>query len=243
MTSDTPHQTPDFSSPRLTAVSLRSDALLRLGEQIVGELEKGQRVDMLGVWMAHYIAESIHAAKTAEGEDQTVKLKQCADAILAIWEHRHRLPDGMRPFEDFEAIFGALQNLDPCENKPRYFHHARHAAREGEPEPEAVTWLKFADSVDYSARILIRYSLAEAAKSTADKSKNWVALAEAAGVDNGFEFPIVRIILSDGAPSVASDPDDEARKEIESQIKRIEVFEKMAAIVAAALRARLTEAG
>jgi hypothetical protein len=213
--------------------------LLRLGEQIVSELEKRQSVDMLGAWMAHYVAELIHAAGTAEGEDQPVKLKQCADAILAIWEHRHRLPDRMRPFEDFEAIFSSLQNLDPYDSRPRYFRHARLAAIEVEPEPGTATWLKFADSVDYSARILIRYALAEAAKSAGDRSVNWVALAEAAGVDHGFEFPVIRIIIGDGDQPEACDPEDEARKEIEGRIKRLEAFEKMIAIVATDLRARL----
>lgn len=243
MTSDTPRQAPESSLQSPTIVSLRSDEVLKLGQQIVDELETVHSLDMLGVWMTHYIAESIHAAKTATEEDRSVKSRQCVDAILAIWEHRHRLPNGMRPFEEFEAIFETLQSLDPSHDGPRYFRDARLAARKDEPAPDAARWLKFADGLDHAARILIRHCLARAAESAVDKTRNWVGLAEAAGIDASFEFSAIRIIIGESGLLTSDDLNTVARKEIEERIKLLKDFETIAADVANDLTVQLKDTG
>lgn len=92
--------------------SVRSDPVLQLGKKIVDELGLDQSVDTLSRWMAHYIAELIHSAETADTEDRSEKLSRCASAILDLWEHRSELPNGKRPFEDVEPILRALQSLD-----------------------------------------------------------------------------------------------------------------------------------
>jgi len=221
-------------------VSLRSDAILQLGAQVVDQLEKVHHVDVLGAWMAHYVAESIHAAEIATGDDRDLKLKLCCEAILSIWDHRHRLPNDMRPFEELEPIFAALQSLDPGNHTPRYFYPARMAALEGELETEAAKWLQAVDSIDYTARILIRHCLGRAAESAIDKSKKWVDLAESAGVDTRFEAPVIRFIFP-GENELLNDPDpdDAVREEIQGLIERLEAFEGFAATVASELKDQL----
>ena len=102
-----------------------SKDVLDLGCALVNELNLDPGVDTLSRWMAHYIAELIGEAKTAKIEDRPAKLAKCADAILKLWDHRHQLADGKRPFEDLEPIMRALASLDPEDNTPRYFRTQR----------------------------------------------------------------------------------------------------------------------
>src|SRR5688500_17354258 len=121
MSSDTCQPVPDSSSSSLKAMLLRSDAILQLGKRIVKALESDPPADMLGLWMAHYVAELMSAAVNAVDEDRPIKLRQCADVIFAFWTHRNRLPNGIRPFEEFESLFRALENLDPDSTAPGYY--------------------------------------------------------------------------------------------------------------------------
>jgi hypothetical protein len=202
----------------------------------------GQRVDTLACWMAHYIAELIQAAETATAEERPAKLKQCADGILDFWKYRFELPSGKRPFEDFETILKALESLDPSEDRRRYFRAARLEVDVAEEHTATRKWLETADGLDYSARVLIRYCLARAAESVLDKSRERVALAEAAGIADPLEFPVIRFVAAESDLLNAAEPDDTERKTIEDRIKRLETFTRMAADLAADLRRQLEKA-
>ena len=106
--------------------------ILDLGRALVEELGLDPGVDTLSRWMAHYIAELIEAAETAKVEERPAKLAKFADAILKLWEHRHHLPNGKRPFEDLEPILRALESLDPNDDTARYFRSLRMASDESE---------------------------------------------------------------------------------------------------------------
>ena len=110
--------------------------VLDLGRALVEELGLDPGVDTLSRWMAHYIAELIEDAETAKVENRPAKLAKCADAIIGLWERRHRLPNGKRPFEDLEPILRALESLDPADDTPRYFRSPREAADETEQNAE-----------------------------------------------------------------------------------------------------------
>jgi hypothetical protein len=189
--------------------------------------------------MAHYIAELMKAAEDATGDERTKKQAECAEAILLLWEHRHRLPSGVRPFEDLEAIFTALQRLDPQITTPQYFRTTRLAALEESEESEVSRWLSMADAFDYSARLLIRYFLACAAGDAIDKSKKWVTLAEEAASDSTFEVPIIRIITAESDLLQTDDPADFERKLLEERIEKLEAFKKLAIDVVAHFRRQL----
>jgi hypothetical protein len=183
MSSNIQNQAHDSSSLGLTAVSIRSEAIFELGKKIVEELGPDQSVDTLARWMAHHIAELIQAAEAANGEERQAKMAACASAILDLWEHRGRFPNGMRPFEELDPILRTLEGLDLNADTLRYYRSQREMIDENREGAEAGRWLNIAKGLDYSARVLIRYCLACAAESALDKSKEWVALAEAAGVD------------------------------------------------------------
>lgn len=174
--------------------------------------------------------------------NRPAKLAKCADAILDLWERRHQLPNGKRPFEDLEPILRALESPDPTDDTPRYFRSARMAADETEQNAETRKWLELADGLDYSARILIRYCLTQAAQTALDKSKKWVVFAEAAGLEDGIDLPVIRIITDESDLLKASDPDDIARRRLEDRIKRLDGFRKMADSLASDLRRQLKQA-
>jgi hypothetical protein len=230
------------SSSGPTALSTMPKDVLDLGPALVEELGLDPGVDTLSRWMAHYIAELIEAAETAKAEDRPAKLAKCADAILDLWERRHQLPNGKRPFEDLEPILRALESLDPNDDTPRYFRSPRTAANETEQNPETRKWLELADGLDYSAKILIRHCLTQAAKTALDKSKDWVALAKAAGLDDGIDLQVIRIITDESDLLKASDPDDIARRRLEDRIKRLDGFMKVAESLVSDLRRQLKQA-
>lgn len=215
--------------------------VLDLGRALVEELGLDPGVDTLSRWMAHYIAELIENAETAKVADRPAKLAKCADAIIGLWERRHRLPNGKRPFEDLEPILRALESLDPADDTPRYFRSPREAADETEQNAETRKWLELADGLDYSAKILIRYCLTQAAQTALDRSKDWVVLAETAGLEDGIDLPVIRVITDESDLTKANEPDDRVRKLLEDRINRLYGFKKMADALASDLRRQLKQ--
>lgn len=210
-----------------------------LGRALVEELGPDRDVDTLSRWMAHYIAELIEAVESANDEDRPAKLAKCADAILKLWEHRHLLPDGKRPFEDWEPILKTLESLDPADDTPRYFRTPRMAVSKTEETTETRKWLELADGLDYSAKILIRYCLTQAAQVAIDRSKEWVALAAGVGLENDGDFSVVRIIINESDLLKGSEPDDSARKVLEERIEKLDAFMKLADVVGSEMRLQL----
>lgn len=213
--------------------------ILEIGRALVKEFGIRPDDDILGRWMAQYIAELIEGVETATADDRPVRLAKCADAILAIWKHRYELPNGKRPFEDFEPIFRAMESLDPDNDTPRYFRSVRDPIDKAEESLECRKWLELADGLDYSAKLLIRYCLEQASQDALGKSLEWVKLAEAAGLEDGIEFPVIRFITADGELANESGTDERARKLLEDRINRLNAFKKMADVLASDLRQKL----
>ena len=199
-------------------------------------------MDTLGRWMAHYIAELIQDAEKAKGEEKPEQMRACCEAILSLWKHRHTLPDGKRPFEEVEPLQRALASLDPESNTPRYYRSVRTAAENAKETDETNSWLKLIDGLDYSARILIRYCLNQAAQKSLNKSVEWVNLAEAAGADESTEVPLIRVILEENKVLKGCDPSEEERKRIEDRIGRLEAFAIMATERVSELRKEVEQA-
>lgn len=84
------------------ADSAQFDDVLKLGKQLVAELGLDQSADTLGRWMTHYIAELIHSAEIANEKDRDEQRSKCASAILELWDHHAAIPNGKRPFQDYE---------------------------------------------------------------------------------------------------------------------------------------------
>lgn len=218
---------------------MQSDVILKLGKRIVDELGLDQTVDTLGRWMAHYIAELIQGAEAAQGNDRTEKMSSCASAIMDLWVHRSALPDGKRPFEDFEPILRSLESLDPNDNTSRYFRSVRTAAGKEELHAETKKWLDMVEEIDSSARILIRYCLTRAAENAMDKSKEWVKLAEAIDAEEGIDLRAIRLIKNENDIVSSSSQDEITSNLVEDRIQRLENFLKMAKKLSSDLRKKL----
>lgn len=218
--------------------SVRSDAVLRLGKALVSELGLDRSVDTLARWMAHYLAELIERAERAAPEEKTDRLSECCRAIMDLWQHRSVLPDGLRPFEDVEPILRALESLDPEDDRFRYFRSARPDEPKDDREVEAKKWLDLAEGADFSAKMLIRYCLAQAAHHALDKSQAWVKMAEDAGLHGGAESIVIQFIAAE-----LESPDERERKRLEEKISRIDGFVAAATGLTDALRARLAQLG
>ena len=216
-----------------------SDAVIALGKKLVAEWGLDQSVDTLSRWMAHYIAELMHAAETADDAKRQELAGRCCAAILDLWRHRRELPDGKRPFGDIEPILRALESLDPNQSTPRYFASARGGSRDNGEESASKKWLDIADGLDYSARVLIRYCLTHAAQTALDKSQEWVALAEAAGADEGIDVRVVRFITNETELLTSSTADESVREEIGVRLKRLDAFVAAANVLADDLRRQL----
>jgi hypothetical protein len=187
--------------------------------------------------MAHYIAELMHSVETAGPEDRPAKLAQCAAAILEIWNHRHQLPDGKRPFRDFDGIFRTLESLDPNSTTSRYFSPIRKDANTEGAESEK--WLAAAKSVDGAARMLIRYCIARAAETASDESEGWISNAESSGVGDGIDLQIIRLINREQNPMDPDALEAMARKAIEEKIQRLEHLNEVTAVLKADYKRQL----
>lgn len=150
------------------------EQVINLGKALVQELELEPSVDTLGRWMAHYIAEQMLIAEKALGYEKTKAQQHCFDTILAVWNHRSTLPRGHRPFENFEPIFQTLHKLNPDNPQPFYWHQDTESDLESQTN-EVKKWLDLALSVDNAARIIIEFTLAQAASNAIDeKTASWL---------------------------------------------------------------------
>ncbi len=153
---------------------------ITLGRKLIAQLGGSRDSDTLSRWMAHYIAECITLAETATGPHKSRLQQRCHEAILALWEKRNSLPDGLRPFNGFEPIFRALASID-LENRPSYY--LASLRRDGRApanrrEKEVAQFVELVIAVDKAARAIIEYSLMSAVE-TASTPDLQALLAEA----------------------------------------------------------------
>lgn len=224
---------------RAAEESPRFDQVLALGRKLVAELDLESSTDTLSRWMAHYVAELMDQAENAPLEERTASKKRCYETILELWSHRAELPDGKRPFEDLEPIMRALESLDPENEAPRYFPVELSVDNEGEEDFRKQGLIEMVRNIDYSARVLIRQTLEDAASCAMEKSREWVTLAQQSGVDlEGIEILIRR---ADGEEDVEtrSDSNRRERELLEGRIERLTVFIDMAKLTVAELGDRL----
>ena len=219
----------------------RFEEVVALGRKLVDELGKHRSTDTLSRWMAHYIAELIDAADNAPPDERVAARGRCFEAILELWSHRSELPNGRRPLEDLEPIARALESLDPDNETPRFFRAIRTTVDKADEGQQTQALLDFVDSVDLTARILIGCALADAARSAIDKSREWVALAEAAGRNPRFVGVVISFVSREGRRDDQAEQVERDRELLVDRIKRLENFGKLAALVSDDLRQRLDE--
>lgn len=226
------------STPR--EIGQHSDAIIKLGEKLVEELSS-DRVDTLGRWMAHYIAERIAEAESAPASGKKQLKDACAEEILKIWAHRKELPGGFRPFNDFEPVLRTLQSLDLDPQFPRYFDRliAQDDREEEGSEAEAREWHKIAIGIDSAAKILIRVCLATSVAKAVDRSRPWVALAESIADENANDIQTFRFLIDNADLMAAKDPKARDRKQLKEALEKLDGFESLVKALRKDLKSKL----
>lgn len=217
---------------------------ITLGEILVRELEGHPHADTLSRWMAHYIGEQMAIAAAATGNAKTEAEHSCFRTILALWSHRAKLPNGFRPLDGFEPILKTLARLNPDEARGFYHNFRIQQDKEATPDErqKAVAgWLEFAESIDYTARILIDLALQAAAHSATRDSTE--AVLEAASAEDG-DVTILRRLRQRG--EIAINPDTKTTQSrvesLECHISRLRWLKRTAASAEKDLTRALAEA-
>lgn len=215
-----------------------AENLLVLGRKLVEELGLEESTDTLGRWMAHHIADLITKAEEAEGDDKASAERECFTAILELWKHRSELPNGKRPYEELEPVLRAVESLDPENDIPRYFRAARPPKDEAVETADQENWLGLIEGLDYTAKVLIGYCLAEASDVALDKTKEWVGLAAAID-DQAAPEIIIRYVSAATDINKKQDPNQKVRSLLEDRIKRLRGFLQISESLADTLEERL----
>jgi hypothetical protein len=145
-----------------------------LGKKLAADLED---TDTLGRWMAHYVAELIAGAETAENADKREAQDRCAHEILNLWAHRHGYPGSNRPFEGFEPIRRALERLDPEQSEWSFFRNFGDAEPIDATTSDVGALLTAAVELERAAARTTRALIQKAAALTAEREATWFTAA------------------------------------------------------------------
>ncbi|AVB22841.1 MULTISPECIES: hypothetical protein [Pseudomonas syringae group] len=221
--------------------STHSKAVLELGKRLVANL--GLADDLLGQWLAHDISARMDAIENNPELATAAMRDECVKAILGLWEHRHALPEHLKPLQEIEPITKTLAALDVEHGDDyRYFRPIlREAALDTADEPMRH-WLELAFNLDYSARVLIQHALQSAGTAAALEAKPWVEAALKAGVEAEPDRQTIEFLL-DRLYSDDTDHEEKIemarKKTLRDKILRLESFAELAEAVAAELREKL----
>jgi hypothetical protein len=166
-----------------------------LGKQLLLGFEDGGHPDLLCQWIAHYLAEQISKIEKTRGRERTATRNKCFETILRLWSHRASLPNGYRPFEEFEPLLNALQALNPNNPHP-YYHHFKPAdrARAGKQKDAVSQLVDFIFATDAAARVVIDIALDEIVKHAATK-RNKSILKSIPNISRRDSANAVRILI------------------------------------------------
>jgi len=148
------------------------EKIIALGKKLVDNFKSGSE-DATSHWMAHYIAEQIITIEANQGGN-TLASKECFETILKLWHHQAYFPRGLRPFEQFDEIFHAIERINPDNSRP--FFYTESELELTSLSEEAALWVNIARSLDQNTRSLIKFSFSQALDSTvSEETKNWMA--------------------------------------------------------------------
>lgn len=160
------------------------EKVINLGKKLLSELQDSNPNEITA-WMTNHLAEKIVEAEKGDDEAKI----NCIDLILKLWDSRYSLPDGSRPFENFESIFRTLESLNPESVTPRYFVDF-YDSKENNQLGESSSLLEMAKQVDHTAKILIKFLFEQAIlEATDEKTKEW--LNKISGAINSIEFKLI----------------------------------------------------
>lgn len=166
---------------------------IKLGKLLSDELSRESEADMLCRWMAHYIAEQMVVIEHASAAEKAAAEERCFRTILSLWDHRASLPNGRRPFEEFDPIFRGLIELDPESRHSYYFRPPLPENEKRGHKPDSVQRLiDLIFGIDYTARALMRWALDEATRNAlTERTKTFLEVT----IPNSFKRDIELIGL------------------------------------------------
>ncbi len=218
------------------------DRVINLGNALVQELGLEPGVDTLSKWMAHYVAEQIAIAENASGAKGARAKQRCFKTVLKIWEHRSFLPDGRRPFENFEPIFRVLERLDPENPNPFYYTSPHvHSSRTKDASKainDVQKWIDIALAVDHAARVLINFAIKQAASYAKDKkTKSWIE--NAANLKMSDDLSAIDLLVytyeDDKDENVRTRLLKDLKNDLKSKIEKLDAFSKISRSIRTAL--------
>lgn len=211
------------------------EKVINLGKLFVKEFKLDPGVDTFSRWMAHYLAEKISVTEQLEGNEKEAAEKECFDVILKLWQHRHSLPSGRRPFQSFEPILDTLSKLNP-DTEESYFYNALRNQDLAELEIDNLAhksvneWMSLVKDIDKIARVWIGYALGRAADNAEDeRTKQWIRNA----VNNHDDAVIIERVLSNFSTSDLENYEDEKvqkKYQIEVLKRRIMMLNKFSTL-------------
>jgi len=216
---------------------------IELGKRLVALLGDEHTADALSRWMAHYIAEQMTAAENSRGTEKARAEERCFEAILNLWKHRASLPPGLRPFENFNAVFRALERLDPEE--PRGYYHGFWREHQDKPEPGSVdAMVDFIVRLDDAARVLLEFALIAAVEQAADEESK-AMLRDSVPIAADLELQsLARLMQFENRMDPRAEGNNtRALGRIRERIQALDSFEKACEGVREALQAELQRLG
>jgi 3-hydroxyisobutyrate dehydrogenase-like beta-hydroxyacid dehydrogenase len=112
-------------------------------------------------------------------------------------------------------------------------------ASKEEHDNKTQSWFDIINGIDSTAKMLIQYCLKQAIESSSDKMKEWISLAEDAGLDDEVDVQIIRIILGEEKSKKKKSQEDIEKEKNQEKLKKLEAFLKMAQLLASDLKGNL----
>ena len=189
--------------------------------------------------MAHYIAELMQDAEQAIAEERIDKMRTCSEAIVSLWQHRAESPEFSTPLSEFRPLMEFLRDLNPKSNRPCYSAPSEKIAEKHQLDESQTQCLQLVESIDTTAKILIRHALMCASTSAAIGSEEWLSLIEKAGLEDDPETLLAKLMYGEADTHFGVHSDKDKYQELEERINQLESFGKMAQYFAAEWREHL----
>lgn len=215
---------------------------MELGKKLTQELNLDESVDTLGRWMAHYIAELMQEAEQAVSEERIEKRRLCAEAIFSLWKHRAGLAEYSMPLNEFRPLLEFLRDLNPKSTRPCYSDPLEKITDEYQLDESQTQGLQLIESIDTTAKILIRHALMCASTSATIGSEEWLNLIEKAGLEDDPEILLAKLMYGEADTHFGALSNKCKHQELEERINQLENFGKMAQSYATEWREHLADA-
>ncbi len=154
---------------------MNSDDVLSLGERLAAELRES---DMLGNWMAQYLAELLLKVENSPPEHKATVKTEVAEVVLQLWAQRGHLPVLRYPFQSFDQVFAALARLEEGYRPWGRLGIFDEITTPSEQDTSDIDVLAGACSVDEGAYRVVRFAVALAAASASAREAEWIRLGQ-----------------------------------------------------------------